>query len=531
MRPSRPLLDGALLFGGALIAGFAALRGINPHDEGLMLAAADRIARGELPWRDFWWNYGPAEPYALAGLQELFGRSLLVWRVAHVALAAVAGLMAHILVRREAPLPYALTAWACVVAALSFPLIPNPLTPAITLALATLLIAPRRPVAAGALAGLAVAFRLDVGLAAVASGVLAATQGRSAARTPRRTAPQRKGGREAGKPRADLRAGARTLAAAVAVAALAVGPVAIAAGMDRWADQTIGFALWEQSLQRLPLPLDGDGTGDLNKSFEHLFPTLSLLAFALVLAVTAVRWARRRWRLQGLALSALPLSAAGALYVLARADDFHVSLLQATLPLVAAPLLARERGRNPRSLVAIGALGLALLLPLLYSIDRKAQQALRPPPLAPIDVDVADGVRTEPRDARALGRLVPFVRARVAPGRPVFIANPRHDLVRVGDPLLSVLIGRRNPTRYLVMQPGVLTRRDVQREIVGDLRRSRTSTVVRWRSPVADEREPNGAGRSSGVRVLDRFLRRSYRPLRRFGDYDVLTLRRSGPLR
>ncbi|MGH2782289.1 MAG: hypothetical protein ACRDLA_12970, partial [Thermoleophilaceae bacterium] len=103
MRLPERLGDAALFVGGAALAGFAALRGINPHDEGLMLAAAARIARGQLPWRDFWWNYGPGEPLALAGLQEIFGPSLLTWRVLHVLVAAAAGLLAYRLVRRAGP--------------------------------------------------------------------------------------------------------------------------------------------------------------------------------------------------------------------------------------------------------------------------------------------------------------------------------------------------------------------------------------------------------------------------------------------
>jgi hypothetical protein len=42
------------------------LDGIGPHDEGLVLQAANRMADGQLPYRDFWWNYGPGEPVLLA---------------------------------------------------------------------------------------------------------------------------------------------------------------------------------------------------------------------------------------------------------------------------------------------------------------------------------------------------------------------------------------------------------------------------------------------------------------------------------
>jgi hypothetical protein len=44
---------------------------------------------------------------------------------------------------------------------------------------------------------------------------------------------------------------------------------------------------------------------------------------------------------------------------------------------------------------------------------------------------------------------------------------------------------------------------------------------------VASEPEPNGAGRSSGVRILDRYLARRYRPVARFGSYEVLRLVRA----
>jgi hypothetical protein len=89
-----------------------------------------------------------------------------------------------------------------------------------------------------------------------------------------------------------------------------------------------------------------------------------------------------------------------------------------------------------------------------------------------------------------------------------------------------VLVARRNPTRYDVMQPGVVTTAGVQREMVADLDRTRTPIVIRWLSPVASAPEPNGAGKSSGVRILDRYIASRYREVRRFGDYAVL--RREG---
>jgi len=116
----------------------------------------------------------------------------------------------------------------------------------------------------------------------------------------------------------------------------------------------------------------------------------------------------------------------------------------------------------------------------------------------------------------------------VPAGEPIFVANPRFDLVRVGNPLVYVIVQRPNPTRYDVMQPGVVTTAPVQREIIRDLQRSRPRLVIRWLNPVADQAEDNGAGRSSGVRLLDRYLAGAYVPERRFGDYLVLRRRLVG---
>jgi hypothetical protein len=113
----------------------------------------------------------------------------------------------------------------------------------------------------------------------------------------------------------------------------------------------------------------------------------------------------------------------------------------------------------------------------------------------------------------------------LAPGEPIFVANPRHDRVTAGDPLLYVILGHPNPTRYDVMQPGLVTTASVQRQIVDSLRRSRTKVVIRWLDPRAEAIEPNGSARSSGVHILDRYLAAAYRPYARFGVYQVLVLR------
>jgi hypothetical protein len=106
-----PLLFALLFLAAAALSALTVLHGLNPHDEGLMLQAAARIADGQLPYRDFWWNYGPGQPLLLAGLQELFGPSLLPWRVLRVLLDGAVAALAFALARRAgAGTPVALLA-------------------------------------------------------------------------------------------------------------------------------------------------------------------------------------------------------------------------------------------------------------------------------------------------------------------------------------------------------------------------------------------------------------------------------------
>ena len=95
--------------------------------------------------------------------------------------------------------------------------------------------------------------------------------------------------------------------------------------------------------------------------------------------------------------------------------------------------------------------------------------------------------------------------------------------MRVGDPLLNVLLNRPNPTRYDVVQPGLVTTAAVQREMARDL--ARTNVVVRWNGAAARRVEPNASGRSSGVHLLDAAIAAQFRPLARYGDWIVLVRR------
>ena len=391
-------------------------------------------------------------------------------------------MLAYRLTRRAAGNRLALAAWLGTAGAMAFPTGAGPNPPAQALSLGAILLARSRPLPAGALAGLASAFRLEVGAAAATGAMIAAPPGR--------------------------RSGAAVAAAVVATAALA--PFAAAAPREMFED-TIGF-FRIQPMQRLPLPVRFTGPWRPSKLIEFYMPVILFGGLGSWLLATAT--SRRLRDRETLALG--PLALVGAGYLLARTDEFHLVPLAATLPTILARAAAAERRPGLRL-----ALLAWLTLIVLHGLDRKAGQGLHRPPLAAVPGRAGAGVMTSPEDAHDLAVLIAAVHELTGSGEPVFVANPRHDLVRVGDPLLYTLLERPNPTRYDVMQPGVVTTPEVQREIVAALADARV--VVRWVHPTACEPEPNGAGRSSGVEILDRYLWEHFHEHSRYGNYVLLT--------
>jgi hypothetical protein len=199
-------------------------------------------------------------------------------------------------------------------------------------------------------------------------------------------------------------------------------------------------------------------------------------------------------------------------YLLVRTDLFHTAPLAVMFAVLAAWALARWS-------VAALVVAVALSFVVVEGADRRWLV------LREDTAPVADGVRAPPAEAAELKATVSAIQRAVPPGEPIYVAPKRADQVTAGYPLLYVLADRPNPTRYDIAAPGVVTSAPVQREIIADLERTRPRVVVRWESPLSAAPEPNAAGRSSGVRLLDDYLARAYEPGPRYGTLRMLLRR------
>lgn len=506
-----------LFFGAAAIAAFSIRRGIDPFDEGIALQAASRIADGQLPYGDFRWAYGPGQPFLNAGLFDLFGPSLITWRIVRVLVDAAIATLVYALVRRHAPPWLALAAWLTSACAMAQPLSANPFPLALLFGLTALAVITggpptlRRAAAAGALCGLAAAWRLDFGLytaAAVAVAVLAGPGARNAR----------------------VRMVAWFGAATAAITALAYVPFVVATGPgDVW-DELVASSVRDHDYWTLPFPWSYNGDfrlwppGDLLEDGKDLlgFYVPHLLAAGGLVGVAAVvvAWRRERrppWRW----LALLAFCAGGWLYLRSRTDEFHETPLLVLLAILLAWITAWSlRERIP---LLAGSAALVLSLLLAATAANRMSALLRPPDLEPLDLAIADGVRVAPDDADALPRVVSLIQAEVPPGQPIYVAPRRSDLARLGNPLLYVLADRPNA---LDVDFPLFARRDVHEQVVSDLRAARPKVIVRWTDPISSAAEPNLRGRPSGYRGLDELIESDYELLRSAGYYEVFV--RSG---
>ncbi|HXD56717.1 MAG TPA: glycosyltransferase family 87 protein [Thermoleophilaceae bacterium] len=496
-RPAIPLFVGA-----ALLSALTMLNGIQPNDEGLMLQAASRIAHGQVPYRDFWWFYPPGQPYLLAVVWKVFGPSLLTWRIVRVLSDAAVATLAYFLARRAAPPRLALAVWLAAACAMAFPSGPHPYPIAMACALGALLLFEERPLLAGVLVGVCAAWRLEFAAYLGAGIVIACLVGR---RSPLRFA-----------------------GSAAGAGLVLYLPVVIAAGIGRSWDLIVKYPLTTFSdYQSLPFPSDYNGplntssiggffTDSAENILHYYLPLALVVGLGAAVVALALRWGRERWW----QIAGVVFAGGMAHYLVVRADEFHTAPLAVMLSVLAAWVLAERRALPRIALVPAVVVALAFAYVLAEGIDRRVRTAQDRG--VAIDLPVADGVRDRAARVPPLENAVRYVDAHVPRGRPIYVATLRSDLITSGNPLFYVLAQRPNPTRYDIQAPGVVTSAPVQREIVGDLERTRTPIVVRFAAPITAAPEPDRAGRSTGVHVLDEYIAQRYHRVAKYAFYDIL---------
>lgn len=183
----RLVLTAVLLFVASFFVLFLGMRRYPlPYDEGLELTAAMRVAAGQVPHRDFYAIYGPADFYFPAALFKIFGPSVLIVRLLNLFVEATAVVATFVVASFYCRRPVAICTTLVTLlwiyglnAYISSTVFPVALLSLVSSILLVPLFAGgvtrTRLCVAGAIAGLAALYRYDTGVAllAVQLGVIA----------------------------------------------------------------------------------------------------------------------------------------------------------------------------------------------------------------------------------------------------------------------------------------------------------------------------------------------------------------------
>jgi hypothetical protein len=487
------------------------------YDEGLIANGAALVLRGQLPARDFYAPYPPGAFLALALAFRIWGVRLLVERWFAAALGAAAGaisfwLIADLEPEVESSWPSFAMSWVASLAA-TLLLAAAWVTPVRSAALALVLAGgaalraglPRGRTAAaygcGLRLGAATLCRLDFGLYSLAAGMAVWLLFAGFARA------EPLGWRQRISGALGLAAGALTVSAPPLAWLVADGGRRAAASLFWW-------------------PISGTAAAHL--PWSHHWPALLAVVLSLtLLTMTLPHW-RDRPRRASLALWLLLVSLGFLCYALGTTNAGHLLPLRVTSLLLAALLgaglldMQSQSQRHLRGTAWVAILAL-LVTAIAASISAGARAQAVCHGAVPLPAARGAGVLVSRRQARDYARILTYLKQNSAPDSPLFCGAPRHDVFLKNDNLLYFLSGHPGGTYYWCLDAGVTSTRAVQAEMVRELETARVDFVALDMRPA--NCEPNAGGRSSGVRLLDDYLRRHFHQVAAWDDYQLFRRR------
>jgi uncharacterized membrane protein len=540
-----------LIWGASLVAMFvAAIAYIRPsmftylniYDEGVIVYGATRVMQGEMPYRDFWTPYSPGQFYTLAALFAAFGKTILVerwWDVASRALLSVSIYLvaAQLSSRITAMFVWALSVvWLAYYGFFGYPIFQGLAFSFLSLhcVLRSLMgdrLARKHLIFAGGFLGLTALFRHDMAIyVAIAESlvlfVFSASQ-RSSDNEPCHI-------KEPGL--------LSRVFPVLATALIVVAPVALffllTTPINELAQQLFIFPLIEfPKVRDLPYPPLSGAAKDLPFYVPFLiYGMAGLVASVRIGHMQTVRleleqglrdakdWPeakinQQRAQVWGVLLIIL-FGLLGFNQVHVRSDLIHTPhfflAAMVLLPFIAQGFWQADKAWS--FIVSGFAIGIALLLTVEPLDWHKTMMEQREKSSSLISQSLPIAAGTLMSDEQR--SLVQHLQKTVKPGEWVYLGLTQHDRVFANDVMLYFLLEARSPTRYHELHPGLINTLPVQQEMVADLMRNPPFTVV-LTSIFEGAREPNDSSKSSGVKLLDDYIKAHYRMSLIIGNYRV----------
>ncbi len=542
LRTIIPLLVCLILFGlGLIYQRPNMIAPLNIYDEGIIVYGAVRVMDGQVPYRDFWTQYSPAQLYVLAALFKMLGKQIMVERWWDVVIRSclalgMAGLAARLTSRIGGILVWVMgLLWVTYYGFFGYPIFQGLLFSLLSIAALTHALTrhPERPnelggegtlhwlILSGALLGIATLFRHDMAIYVGVAQTLVLLAHAFLHR-------------EWGE-------GLRRWLILVASALLTVLPVAVYllvyVRADELLNQLLIFPLTIfPKVRDLPYPALKGELAEL-----PFYAPFLIYALAGGIAVADV-WRDYRARkgdregrpYMGRPDTDRPYESWGVIMVVlfglfgwnqarVRSDIIHT--VQFFLPaIVLLPVLIRaatQRASLPRYICAAVAMTLGLAFSIApiakYFETRKfpdnvnTQLALK---LAP---PIAQGTIVSTEQFFA----VQTIQRLTQPNEKVYVGLSNHSRVFANDVMFYFLMERHSPTRYHEIHPGLVNTVAVQREMIADLERNQVRYLV-LTNMFEGAREPNDSALDSKVTLLDDYIKAHYQQSHTLGSYRIL---------
>jgi len=481
---------------------------LNVYDEGIILAGADRILKGHLPYRDFWSMYPPGQFYALALLFKLFGSSVLVERIYDLTVRSLLSIFSFLITKKLGfSNKTALISWGMTLIWTGSSGLPAyPVYPAILLIFISVYFIlchlERNQVQwliySGFIMTFSAMFRHD--LAGMAAFVIIITLLLRNAM--------------------DNETGYRPVVYYIFAVLLAGLPISIylinAVGLKTMINQLILTpADIIPKYRWLPYPAF--------LSFKtiqfYIFPFTLFFGFISSL-ILIIRYKARNKSIYGVFL----LSLIGIFFlnqVRVRSDEIHLLpavLISITIiPSIFSFMLSiLSNIRTPKVRMAVVCISLVVISALFIKPAYKKIKHLHIDNFGIVksDIDRA-GYSSMDRD---LQDLVLYIKNNSSENEAIYIGVKNHDQFIINDVIVYFLSGRQYATKYHELHPGVTDTPSIQKEIIEELRKSSVRMIVLapryWY-------EPNHTITDSRIELLDNYISENYEIIMRYGEYEV----------
>ncbi len=504
--------------------------GLNIYDEAIGLYGAERVAAGDVPYKDFWTLYAPGNFYLMAALMSVFGWSIISERIITILITYLCCVLIYVISaqvygRRKALLPFAIAiVWCGFV-----PMYGRAVPPALVFSLISVLFLfkffdsqlRKWLIYAGAALAITGVFRHDMGAylfgtewqavfwASLSHGII-----------------------KNEKAKKKIIFGIKNAMFFALGSAIAALPFAVyfawQVPLDLLADHMFSIPLTvfrETRNLPFPNPFEAISASSISQKiillWEGIVFYVPLIIYILIVTFIILRVKRKTLKLNGVRFwQELMLVNLGANFynqAMVRSDTEHLlpTILIAGILLVTA--IEQMRNIKLRYFILIFSFIFIISIPSAYKV-RDVYRSYSDH-TSSFEFGRAKGIKADSSWVADYQSVLRYLDVHAAGNGKIFVGNMYHDKILLNDVMIYYLSEKGSATKYHELHPGIATTEKVQREIIGELKSNNVKFIVLVKMDEAAE--PNASSISSGINLLDGFIRSNYNEVEVFGDYSV----------